>query len=424
MKSYLHKIEPLSPLIRCWPYPYLAGLSLSNDAEFMSFDFFDTLMKFLNTKTLTPLGKGLGLDISSSFFFYSAHPYNFSYFDGHNINAPCKDYYSRINEYLQSGWLDTIHAYGDFDTVGGFSRAHAIRCFDILANIGVSIPIFTNHGGVENIQNIGRDALYHQGDIKHSQAYHADLLAQHGIRYVWTDSMLTQQIEKQRINLRLRLSLIKKSILKKKMQKNTAYFIESNDISCPIKLQDESIFIGFQRFRSTGKNAPNLSSLAYQLHQIPWSDFYKYHMGIIFYQHFGVIYRNAGKCFPATIDAIKEHPETYLTPFYFLKNEKISGKLWIASLESFLNYVSMIRTTTVTQEVDGVYCLHNENLKNCFNVMEAQKYYMGLTIYIDPSKSIQIKSENKKLKIDYNGPDEMGRYSCTVSFLRKNNIWL
>jgi hypothetical protein len=55
--------------LRTWPFPYLAGITFSNDVDAMDFDFFDEFMKFLNSKSETKFGVGLGLEITSSTFF-------------------------------------------------------------------------------------------------------------------------------------------------------------------------------------------------------------------------------------------------------------------------------------------------------------------------------------------------------------------
>jgi hypothetical protein len=186
-------IQPKKSILRALPYPFLGALSISNDVELLTFDFFEALMKFLNTRNKTLFGVGLGLEVTSSLFFYSANPNTFSYFSGADVRAKVNPVAKRLKDYLCSGWIDTNHAYGDFNQVDGFHRDHAIRCYDVLTKLNSRIKVFTNHGGADNIQNVGADAGYHCGDLKNHYAYHADLMRQHGVRYVWTDSMFTQK---------------------------------------------------------------------------------------------------------------------------------------------------------------------------------------------------------------------------------------
>ena len=174
-------IQPKDPKIRALPYPFLGALAMSNDVEFFNFHFFDPFMEFLNTKRTTCFGMGLGLEVTSSFFFYSTHPDSISYFAGIDPKAQLSPLANRIVDYLRSGWIDTNHSYGDFDGVGGFQREHALRCYEVLAKLGLTIRVFTNHGSGENIQNVGSDAKYHCGDLRGHEAYHADLMKQNGI---------------------------------------------------------------------------------------------------------------------------------------------------------------------------------------------------------------------------------------------------
>ena len=146
---------------RVLPYPYKGAMTISNDAEFMSFEFFETFYSFLNSNKKTIFGDGLGLQVTSSLFFYSNKPYNLSYFNGIEVNSPKNGYAQRLCEYLKAGWIDTNHAYGDFDGIGGFQRAHAIRVLEEMNEKQIQIPCFTNHGDTFNIQNIGTDASYH-----------------------------------------------------------------------------------------------------------------------------------------------------------------------------------------------------------------------------------------------------------------------
>src|SRR5207245_1300214 len=160
---------------------------------------------------------------------------------------------SRMREYLQSGWIDTNHAYGDFDGSGGFTREHAVACYEELGRLGVQLRVFTNHGSAANIQNVGKDADYHQGDNPRSAAYHADLMRANGIEYLWTDSLVVARPR--------RFSYLSR------WPKKSSLLSES-------ELQDGTRWKSFMRFRSTGINAPNLSSVGHQLNQINLEYFY------------------------------------------------------------------------------------------------------------------------------------------------------
>jgi len=412
MSGYFQTLNPASILSRPWPYPYKGGLAISNDVEFMSFEYFELLMEFLNTENETLLGKGLGINVTSSFFFYSANQYNFCFSDGIGNKLKKKPYSSRIEEYLQSGWIDTIHAYGDFDGVGGFQRELAQAYYEAMEELGVTIEVFTNHGSSDNVQNVGTDAGYHKGDQRNNIAYHADLMKLNGIRYIWTDSMVVEK------NIPTKKSQAKKYIRKYINYIKGIHERSNSRLTFSETLQDGNEFRGFTRFRSTGLNAPNLSSLGAQLDQIDWDSFYHSAGGLIIYQHLGVLYRAARQCIKASVDGIKSRPEIFLRPFYQLEKEVKEGRLWMEGLAWFLNYVEMVESTQIIKHDNGVYELMGDT-----NGKTAASYFQGLTIYTNPNNPIILKYKNQKINFIYNGPDSSGQYSVTVPFGKKPKIW-
>ena len=382
---------------RVLPYPYKGAMTISNDAEFMSFEFFETFYSFLNSNKKTIFGDGLGLQVTSSLFFYSNKPYNLSYFNGIEVNSPKNGYAQRLCEYLKAGWIDTNHAYGDFDGIGGFQRAHAIRVLEEMNEKQIQIPCFTNHGDTFNIQNIGTDASYHQGDRPDSRAYHADLLHQLGTRYIWTDSAIFARKSKR--FLRISHLTIKPVIVKR-------------------RLQDGQEFLVFNRFRSTGANAPNLSSLGYQIEQVNLEELYRKRGIIVLYQHLGVLGRNSGKCIPATIEAVRSRPEVFLAPWYRLAREVHEGRLWLPALHVLLQYCEMLLCTRLFRREDNTIEVVTERVPP-----EPEEYFQGLTFYIDARDNVSLIYCGRQVPIVYNGPDETGRYSVTVSLRKKEDIW-
>jgi len=382
---------------RVLPYPYKGAMTISNDAEFMSFEFFETFYSFLNSNKKTIFGDGLGLQVTSSLFFYSNKPYNLSYFNGIEVNSPKNGYAQRLCEYLKAGWIDTNHAYGDFDGIGGFQRAHAIRVLEEMNEKQIQIPCFTNHGDTFNIQNIGTDASYHQGDRPDSRAYHADLLHQLGTRYIWTDSAIFARKSKR--FLRISHLTIKPVIVKR-------------------RLQDGQEFLVFNRFRSTGANAPNLSSLGYQIEQVNLEELYRKRGIIVLYQHLGVLGRNSGKCIPATIEAVRSRPEVFLAPWYRLAREVHEGRLWLPALHVLLRYCEMLLFTGLVRREDNAIEVVIERV-----IPDPEEYFQGLTFYIDTRDSVSLIYCGRQIPIVYNGPDETGRYSVTVPLRKKEDIW-
>ena len=396
------RLYPQSESLRPWPYPFEAGLSIANDAEFMSFEFYDVLLRYLNTDEQTPLGKGIRLPFSTSVFFYSVPEYNFSYFDGAEVDGPTTQRANAILDGIRSGWIDTLHAYGDFDGVGGFTRDHAQRIQSELESNGLNVPVFTNHGGVENRQNVGKDAAYHQGDVVGSSAYHTDLFESLGVRYVWTDSLVTAMQPKQAERGGLFSRFWRKPSSAKAMEVSQTRLFQSN------VLQDGSPQKGFLRFRSTGVNAPNLSSFKYQLEQLDWAGMYQQNGACVIYQHLGVLHRINGQCTAASIKDLQERPEALLSPFHFLKSEMQQGKLWVARLADFLNYCEVLESLLCKSDTQGT--IHLSSTENW-----SVKQLAGVTLYVDVRGPISVIYGGQPLAYVANGPDGTGRYSVTLT---------
>lgn len=346
--------RPVDVRVRPLPYPWRGAVAVSNDIEFASFDWFETFMRWLNTRRDTPLGPGLGLEVASSFFFHSCHPYTFSYFDGAAPKAPVSSHAPRMRDYLRSGWLDTIHAYGDFDNRGGFERAHAVQALEELERIGVTLSVFTNHGTADNAQNMGGDAAYHRGDVPADPAYHADMTIAHGVRYVWTDTRTVERMPGPGLvpGAGWLAGELKKAVLGRELAPDVPV--------APFNLQDGQQVQGVARVRGTGGNAPNLANAGAQLDRLSFDAMYR-SFGVAFlYQHFGVLDRVAGVCEPATLESVLARGDSLLAPWRRLAAECDSGKLWIAGTARLARYLDVIGQLRVRKVESGVYDLHVE----------------------------------------------------------------
>lgn len=403
--------------IRVLPYPFLGALSISNDIEYFSFEVFDELMRFLNTSDSTLLGQGIGTEVTSSLFFFSAYPNTFAYFRGTEQPFRRGKYAERIKEYLGSGWIDTNHSFGDFAERSAFRRFHAERCYEELNDLGIILSVYTDHGGEYNLQNVGPGSpVYHHGDVPESPYYHSDLLKPNGVEYVWSDSGMviektTDDIDRRNISLPRRF--------RRWLSKSNENDGDNERLIAEWALQDSSIFKRFIRLRSTGMNAPNLSSLGYQLRLIDWEDFYRSRGVVIIYQHMGVLSRTSGVCCSATIDQIRSRPEVFLSPFYFLKHEQEQGRLWIAGVSRLLHYVSCVQNVSVS--FDKAECRYD--LACSKDIRNPEEAFQGLTIYHESPERPHLRYGSHDIEIVHNGPDETGRYSFSVPLKKYASIW-
>jgi hypothetical protein len=405
----MHPVDPRHPDVRPLPYPYLAGLALSHDADLCSMEVLEQLMRFMNGTRRTALGEGLGLEMSSSLFFYSPPGRQFSYYDGLEVAAPPGPAAARLDEYLRAGWMDTNHAYGDFDGVGGFVRAHAERALERLHALGVRLPAYSNHGDHLNRQCLGAGARHHEGDVPGSPAYHSDLLLRSGTRFFTSSDYISAHT-----------SLEGHAEPRPRPEKRSWFGRSAapgdGPLLTPVELRDSGRMVAFTRRRGTGFNAPNLSSLDYQLQALPLERLYRERAVVVLYQHLGVLHRSGGRCTPVTLDAIHAAPHL-LAPLRLIKRESDEGRLWVATQNRLLTYAEMVGEAEVRAQ-GGEFDVDAARLDG-----DPRQHFSGLTLYCHPRAEPRLRCRGVELPLRHNGPDESGRYSVTVPFQPLPDIW-
>jgi hypothetical protein len=130
------------------------------------------LVRYFNTTEQTVLGRGVGLETGNTIYF-DMPPSQLAYW---NANDEGK---RKIQQLIQSGHIDCLHSFGDLAT----TRAHAHRALEELSRQNCSIEVWIDHG--QAITNFGEDIMCGQGDVVGSEAYHADISTEYGIKYVW-----------------------------------------------------------------------------------------------------------------------------------------------------------------------------------------------------------------------------------------------
>lgn len=188
------RLRPRNPSAKLarMPAPFGGMLAISTDIDHTTVSMFRESHRFLNTTEHTPMGEGLGLDISNSLWFFkkdgSASPTvdsQIAYFAGSDWGQPAP-WAEECMHYVRNGWVDSLHSYGDFSqahkTGRPFGRAHAERVVKILRDADLQVPVWVNHGNDSNRQNFG-PLGWMEGDDPTSDAYHTDLLVEAGVRY-------------------------------------------------------------------------------------------------------------------------------------------------------------------------------------------------------------------------------------------------
>jgi hypothetical protein len=173
-----------------FPAPYRAALALSNDPD----DLWDPrgwweFLRFLNTREITASGPGLGLEAGDAFWFWSDHgdEQPGSYFEG--LTEKPSAFAPLIGALGRSGYLDTLHSYGNFSRHGGFRRNHAERAAAVLGDEGFAPRVWVNHGGAHDFQNLwtGCGDVPENPEARGAPApeYHLDITRKLGLRYAW-----------------------------------------------------------------------------------------------------------------------------------------------------------------------------------------------------------------------------------------------
>ncbi|MBN2483733.1 MAG: hypothetical protein JXD21_05995 [Candidatus Omnitrophica bacterium] len=185
-------------ILRKFPYPYKAALSICNDIDYMTKEKFIAIHSFLSSKD-----EGLGLEIADSFWMYAIEndlTGSFSYFKG--LSDELSAIAALIEKMVQHGYIDSLHTYGNFSQYPGFRRKLAQRGVELMKNKSMNIAVWTNHGNMLNLQNIGLSnacgdtscIVGADGDKREcceyeESMYHSDITVSGGIRYVWIDKL-------------------------------------------------------------------------------------------------------------------------------------------------------------------------------------------------------------------------------------------
>jgi hypothetical protein len=396
------RVRPRDPAVRPLPYPYRGALALSSDAEFLGYDVFDELMRWVNTRDATRFGAGLGMEMTASLFVFSAGPDGaFSYLRGAAPDAPRSDDADRLDEYLRAGLIDTNHAFGDFAT--GFTRAHAERAY---AALGTTLPVFTNHGG--SGANLGGHVDAYRGDLPDQPAYHADLLRSAGVEFAWIDDGFNMKESDSAQPLRHRVRGRAQMVLGRLPGTRTP---RRGELLIPRRLRDGTGVTTFMRLRGTGRWAPNLASFDRQVGLLAWKELYRNDGAVVLYQHFGVLDRNAGGIRPATIDALAGEPDRWLAGFRRLAAEHERGRLWVCGTARLLRYVRMVESARVDTPAPGTYAV------------SATPPLDGLTLYVEPGPPVRVLHDGREVPHVRNAPDETGRASVTVPVRPLPAVW-
>lgn len=174
---------------RKFPYPYRAMLAISSDCDRSSLESFRVVHRFINTRSGTPMGPGLGLDVADSLWVFKQRASELGLRGGNGDLAAGSAEADELTHYARAGWIDTLHTYGSFPAAdpSAFDRRHAEIAIDVLRAAGLRLRVWVNGRGAAGVQNLGPRTSA-RGDLPGSREFHSDLLLAYGVRYAWDQS--------------------------------------------------------------------------------------------------------------------------------------------------------------------------------------------------------------------------------------------
>jgi hypothetical protein len=428
MKTFLYKLSLLllmagllgcsrSPVeLRPFPYPYKAGLALCSDiddtdssAEFLA------IQEYLCTTRTTRWGRGLGLEIGNSFWFYSPKgPSRFNIFD---TTGQLDSLSNRIiQDFIRSGYIDCLHTWGDFnDSACAFKSEMAGKAAEYFARKGLTVAGWINHGNHNNRQCLGLLG-YERGDNPGAGEYNVPYLEKLGVRYIETWNVTHRVSLERRAGLKdagwqayeLLVSL------KDWIFHGTRDLVTNGRLLNPIRLDDGRVFWRFRRFiNADGWMSPRGVVCDYLTHQLKAANLDR----LVKAGGYQIVYTHLGANPPGS---------DYLSPevrgvLKALAERCDRGEILVTTTTRLLDYNLAVRLLRwKAEQRAGEWVIEIESLADPLHP-ESEiplSRLMGITFYTpDPAKT-HLFFEGRELEVQINPPDHTGRPSVEIPWPR------
>ncbi len=389
--------------LRKFPYPYQAMFAISSDLDHaVSLPAYLEFMKYLNTDQNTCYGKGLGLEISNSFWFFNAEEdRQLSYFQG--LSSRESDFAPVCRALWASGHLDTLHSYGNFNP-GGFERSFAEKALEELAKHGADIPVWVNHGNDNNHQNIG-NFTFSPGGNPASKDYHFDLLKESGSRFFWAGRTTHVSGQSASFSLENRLQQqVQNLVVKLKYGKiNRPLPDPQNRLIVPSTLEDGHSFLDFQRFisRFGEVNNTDLHDLTRQLTRGNLDSLINSKGYMLLYTHMNENLPE-GQALPPDVEQ----------GFKLLVDYARKKDLMVTTAARLLQYADL--TENLNLEVQQKSSLTEIHLTPKADCPIRAKNLQGVTVYCSEPARTTLYYDGLPLAVEVNPPDQSGLGSVSV----------
>lgn len=356
---------------RCYPFPYRAAFTISNDCDSMSRAPFEDWHAFVNGRGPTPNGDGLGLEIDDSFWIWAGQRKNVlslhQQFPEQQPRVDSADV-GRIAELGRLGWLRTLHSMGNWRR--GKERGqslHAAReqaayALDRLSQLGINASTYVNHSG--SISNIGGPWGWYQGaDDPDHPFYCLDLMRAYGLKYFWLDTCINIEKFGDHLHYSTRSELLRAieryewahwlrrrddqlnvepmPLPEDRAARRRLLLSLFNRTLLPVKARDNTPIFAFKRFR--GMEQPVMSSFCTQVTERDLDDLEARRGVAIVYQHFGIV-GPRGRA-----PALSRRQRQFSGPPVFDEHARSrminiaerfrAGRLWVATTARILDYL-------------------------------------------------------------------------------------
>jgi hypothetical protein len=327
--------------LRTFPYPYRAAVAICSDIDDTTPRLFTAVHRLLSCEGDTSYGPGLGLEAADSLFVWSNQERVVGLLD-HSDNPTT--WAASLATLCQAGWIDSIHALGDFNAVQGFSRRRAESAYRLLGEMGIRLKVWINHGNSDNKQNFyARLGTSFSGDEPGSDFYHHDLAAEYGIRYYWWHELTDLPLSPARpaiprLYARLCSNSLKnagKRLLGRSAMRRPTQ--SHKDVLLPMQLRDGGRIQAFTRYNSHPDGIwtrPGRHTFRYQLTE-------EFLCRLIRWQGCAVVYTHLGQ--PAWDGESPLFEPEDLEALLLLKDHAQNGEILVATTLRLLDYLTLRR---------------------------------------------------------------------------------
>jgi len=393
------------------PYPFKAGLTICSDIDGTSSLFeFLTIQEFLNTKNITQMGLGLGLEIGNSFFPITA-PGQFAFISD-NTNDRIV-----ITDLIKLGYIDVIHSFNEAK-----NRSQIRHITELLENNNCKIDVWVNHARA--LSDLGPQE-WCLGDNLNSNHYHTDFsIDSLGYQFVWIGEVSSIVGQGRPLKLgsffaSLNIEHFPQSLYNNVFKEICKYFLsfvstkyanrKHNDLIYPLRLDDGQYVFGFVRSNvSFGgiKGGATSDRLADILTPNILKGLIDSRGYMIVYTHFG---QNSGYPY------ISERTQNALR---LLESDYRKGNIYVTTTDRMLRYYANNKYLRWHSRID-------ENKKNIYiesvsdpvrgSFTPTIEDLRGITFYTDDPENTDIFIKNERINdILKNNIDHENRKSVMI----------